>query len=259
MNRYRSVFVSDFHLGSAGCRVDDIYNFLRSFEAEYLYLVGDIIDGWVGSRDSKWTQGCTNVVRTVLGKSKYDGTVLYTPGNHDSFLRRMNGTEFGNICIDHSFVHRTLDGRRLLVVHGDLFDRSCTRFRHAAYAGAWMYEYLTMFNVHVNKRRTRRERRPIDFSAGLKLQCKRYIKRSGTFEGKLLADAAEQGCSGVICGHIHRPQILQAAGGLYINTGDWVEHRTAVVEHLDGRIELLNPFELGVADSIRQELSVAAR
>lgn len=240
IDRYRAVFVSDFHLGSAGCRVGDICNFLQSFESDYLYLVGDIVDGWVGSSEAKWTQGCTDVVHAILGKSNDGGRVMYTPGNHDSFLRRFNGSELGNLAIDHSFIHPTSNGQDMLVVHGDLFDRSCTRFRHAAWAGAWMYEYITILNVHVNKRRRRRERRPVDFSASVKLWCKRYTKRSGSFEAHLLSHAAENGCAGVICGHIHRPQVLQTDRGTYFNTGDWVEHRTALVEHYDGRFELID-------------------
>ena len=254
MNRYRAVFVSDFHLGSAGCRADAIDEFLRDFECEYLYLVGDIIDGWVGTKETKWTQGCTNVVRTVLDKSMYNVKVLYTPGNHDALVRRMLGTEHGNIYIDHSFVHETLDGRRLLVVHGDLFDSACTRFPHAAWAGAWVYEYLTIFNVHVNKHRTKREWRPIDFSTSLKLLFKRYSKKKGSFETQLLNAAAEQDCTGVVCGHIHRPQIHEYEKGLYVNTGDWVEHKTALVEHLDGRLELLDLMKEKEPESPRRSV-----
>lgn len=238
--QYRTVFVSDLHLGSAGSKCEDVQRFLWSFESDYLFLVGDIFDGWVGKGQAKWSQGCTNVLRTILGKSKHGCKVCYTPGNHDAFMRRLNGSELGNVLIDHSFIHDLADGRELLVVHGDLFDRSCTTYTPVAWAGAWAYEYMTLLNLKVNRGLTKREYRTIDFSAALKLACKRLIKRGSSFENQLLEAARQQDCQGVACGHVHRPAVRECSDGmLYINTGDWVENRTAVVEHLDGRIELL--------------------
>ncbi len=239
VTRYRAVFVSDWHLGSVGCKHEDLHNFLWSFETDHLYLVGDIIDGWVGRGSAKWTQECNNIVRTVLGKVKHGTQVYYTPGNHDAFLRRVNGSELGNIQVDHSFVHTTADGRELLVVHGDLFDTTVTKYVPVAWAGAWIHEYMTILNAHINDS-FRKQRRPVDFASSIKLAVKRLIWRKDDFEVSLLEYAKENGCQGVVCGHIHRPEINQHPDGrIYINCGDWVQNCTAVVEELDGTIKML--------------------
>ena len=241
VHHYRSVFLSDLHLGSAGSRVDAIQHFLESFRCEHLYLVGDIIDGWVGRDDSRWGQNSNELLRLLLDKTNRDDChVYYTPGNHDAFMRRLLGSELGNIVIDHSFVHTTAQGKDLLVVHGDLFDRSCTKFMPLAWLGAWLYEGVTILNAHVNRKRARRERRPIHFASMVKLATKRIVKRGSSFENQLVEHAAENGCDGVVCGHVHRPMIKPREDGrLYINTGDWVEHSTAVVETLEGELILI--------------------
>ena len=237
---YRTVFISDIHLGSVGCRSAAVLEFLHSVDCEYLYLVGDIFDGWVGKHEGKWSQECTNVIRAVLGKAKFGTQVFYTPGNHDAGMRRLNGSELGNLIIDHSFVHRTADGRRLLVEHGDLFDRSCTKFRAIAFAGAWAYEAALTLNRGVNVRRKRSQRQPLDFSASLKHAVKRIASRKRGFKSSLADHARASGCDGVVCGHIHRPEIGRSDSGiLFVNTGDWVEHQTAVVEDLDGNLQLI--------------------
>lgn len=258
IQRYRSVFISDLHLGSAGCRIEAIQAFLQSFECDHLYLVGDIIDGWVGREKGRWGQSSNELLRLLLDKTNRENChVYYTPGNHDAFMRRLLGSELGNIVIDHSFVHTTATGKDLLVVHGDLFDRSCTKFMPVAWLGAWLYEFVTILNAHVNRTRARRERRPIHFASMLKLATKRIVKRGSSFENQLTEHAMENGCDGVVCGHVHRPIIkAREDGRLYINTGDWVEHCTAVVETLDGELLLIEPEALatevpGTGDSHR--------
>ena len=240
VERYRSVFISDLHLGSVGAKASAVREFLHSVECEHLFLVGDIVDGWVGRGTAKWSQECNNAVRTVLGQCKHGTQVYYTPGNHDAFMRRMIGSELGNLRVEHSFVHRLADGRDLLIEHGDLFDRSCTTYLPVAFAGAWMYEAALHLNLGVNRIRTRRNRREVDFTTALKKAVKRVAKRKGGFSEHLIQHAADSGCQGIVCGHIHRPQILTTESGmLYVNCGDWVEHRTAVVEHFSGKLELL--------------------
>ena len=238
---YRAVFLSDLHLGSAGCQVDAIQQFLRSFECDHLYLVGDIIDGWVGRPNGRWGHRTTDLVRLLTDKSNREGCrVYYTPGNHDAFMRRLNGTEIGNMVIDHSFVHTTVEGRPLLVVHGDLFDRSCTRFLPLAWTGAWLHEFATILNARVNRSRARHERRPVHFASSLKLAIKQISKPVSAFEDDLVAHAVEKGCDGVVCGHIHRPMVREREDGrVYVNTGDWVEHCTAVAEDLEGKLRLI--------------------
>ncbi|MGV3615497.1 MAG: UDP-2,3-diacylglucosamine diphosphatase [Fimbriimonas sp.] len=238
--RYRAVFLSDLHLGSAGCQVEAVREFLSSFECDDLYLVGDIIDGWVGRPNGRWGYGSTELIRILLDKTNQGCRVYYTPGNHDAFMRRLNGSELGNMTIDHSFIHTMVDGRRLLVVHGDLFDRSCTKFMPVAWIGAWMHEIATIVNAHINRNLARRERRPIHFASFMKLALKGIVKRGSTFENELVNHAVDKGCDGVVCGHVHRPTVHEREDGrVYVNTGDWVEHCTAVAETMEGRLRLI--------------------
>ncbi|MBX3112575.1 MAG: UDP-2,3-diacylglucosamine diphosphatase [Fimbriimonadaceae bacterium] len=236
----RAAFVSDIHLGSHGCKSARVQDFLRSYSYERLYLVGDLIDGWVGKQDKKWKQEHTDVIRTILGAAKRGCQIFYTPGNHDDFVRRLNGGELGNVVIDHSFIHTTADGKSFLVVHGDLFDASVTKYRPLAYIGAYMNEYLAVINTAVNKNREAKGKRPLDMAASVKKGVKSFIAKKSDYEGQIIAFAREGGFDGVICGHVHRPRIsVEPDGFVYVNTGDWVEHSTGVVEHDDGRLELV--------------------
>jgi UDP-2,3-diacylglucosamine pyrophosphatase LpxH len=237
--RVRSVFLSDVHLGATGCKTQAIQDFLYHIECENLYLVGDIIDGWI-TRDKRWSQEHSNVIRTLLGMAKNGVRVYLTPGNHDAFLRKMNGLEFGLIEIDHSFKHTCVDGREFLVVHGDLFDPTCKKHSWLAWMGAWGYEYLQMFNARVNERRLSSKRKGLDFASKLKRLTKTLFSSREKFDGVVIESAREQGFDGVVCGHVHRPEIREADGFTYINTGDWVENCTAVLEELDGRIHLIS-------------------
>lgn len=238
LERYRTIFLSDTHLGASGSKSGAVQDFLRNVECENLYLVGDIIDGWV-MRSKKWRQEDTNAIRTILGKSKHGTRVCLTPGNHDAFLRRLNGSELGFIEIDHSFVHELADGRKLLVIHGDLFDPSCVRYPSLALVGAWTYEYLQALNAMVNRRILRRWA-PIDFCSTLKRISKGLFTKRHYFDALLIEHAKEAGYDGVVCGHVHRPELRESPEGfLYINTGDWVENKTAVVERQSGELELI--------------------
>lgn len=219
--------------------VDEFTRFLAVVDCDYLYLVGDIIDFWVAMKEGKWQQSHTNAMQTILNKTKDDCQVFYTPGNHDAVLRRINNTKFGNLAIAHSFEHTTADGKRLQVIHGDLFDNS-VRFVPVAWLAAWGYELLTVFNNRWNAKRSIKGKKSIEFSAVFKKRLKRFIGRRTDFVDILTEQAVSLGFDGVVCGHIHKPQIRQEEGeGLYVNTGDWVEHGTAIVEHIDGRLELL--------------------
>ncbi|MBL8065159.1 MAG: UDP-2,3-diacylglucosamine diphosphatase [Chthonomonadaceae bacterium] len=237
--RFRSIFVSDVHLGSAGCMVEEFTQFLAAVECGHLYLVGDIIDFWVSMKGGKWQQSHTDVLQAILTKTRQGTKVFFTPGNHDAVLRRLNNSQFGNLSIGHSFEHTTADGRKLQVVHGDLFDNS-VRFVPIAWMAAWGYEFLTVFNNRFNERRLVKGKKEVEFSSVFKKRLKRFIGRRTDFVEILTDQAVSAGFSGVVCGHIHKPQILdQGADGLYVNTGDWVEHGTAVVEYMDGKLELL--------------------
>lgn len=237
---YRSVFVSDFHLGAVGAKAETALEFLASVSCDHLYLVGDIIDGWVGRKDRKWTPVHADVIRQILQVANEGCEVFYTPGNHDAFMRRMHGVELGNIKIAHSFEHVTADGKDLLVVHGDLFDRTCTKYQPVAFIGAWMYEYLGMVNAKVNKKQREKGRRPVDFTTATKRGIKKFIGKTTNYEASVSEFAKDSGYDGVVCGHIHRPMVtVHEDGFVYVNSGDFVENCTAVVEHEDGRLELL--------------------
>ena len=237
---YRAVFVSDLHLGSAACHTERIRRFLYHIECEYLYLVGDIVDVWVGAQSWKWKQAHTNVIRTILGKAKGGCQVRYTPGNHDGLCRKLCGAELGNIRIDHSFVHDMADGRRLLVVHGDIYDRTVTAFKPLAWIGAWCYEFLTVTGAWLNAVFGGRGAGSLDLAARAKKSVKSFSEYFGNFQERITVDARRQGFDGVVCGHVHGPLIAHhECGALYANTGDWVSHCTALVEHWDGRLELV--------------------
>ncbi len=249
--RYRAVFVSDFHLGAAACQTEHIQQFLDSVECDYLYLVGDIIDLWVSIKAGKWRQRHTSVIRTILGKSEYGCKVYYTPGNHDALFRKFNGASLGNILIDHSFTHITADGKRLLVVHGDLFDRSVTSLKPLAWSAAWCYEFLTVFLhwLHALRHPCGQERG----RTRIKEKFKRILQYFSSFQEHITIDAKNKGYQGVVCGHIHKPKIeVHESGTTYFNSGDWMENCTVLVEHYDGRMELL------WWDQLRRELDTLA-
>ena len=170
------------------------------------------------------------------------------------FLRRINGFELGNTIFDHSFEHVTADGKRLLIVHGDLFDRTVTKYMRVAYVGAWSHEWITVVDHGVN-RRLGPGRAPISMATWLKRTAKRLIKKSIRFDETVLQHAIDEGFDGVVCGHIHRPALEHREHGIYINTGDWVENCTAVVEHFDGRLELIYWKDLAGEWAGRPELA----
>lgn len=250
---YRAVFISDLHLGSAGCRAHELSRFLESLECDYLYLVGDVLDGWVGGRATRWRPDHGRVLKTLLQMVSPGCMVRYMPGNHDSLLRRFNGFRVFNASIDHSFVHETLRGVRLLVVHGDMFDRFVTTFKPMAWGLAWVYEYVSRLNRVTDAVRRLFGYENLDFATRMKMRVKAVTERFTAFEDHLVAEARRQDCDGVVCGHVHHPRLYWRNDGmLYANTGDWVEHATALVEHLNGRLELLDlttgvPLTLGEA------------
>ncbi len=228
--QYRAVFISDLHLGSAACKIDEFNEFLNTIHCESLYLVGDIIDVWMVVKKGKWRPEHTTAVRRLLGKSQHNCTVYYLPGNHDTFARNVGSLELGSIRVADTFIHETADGRKLLVIHGDQFDASVKSFT-LAFVGAWAYEASTMIRLATRK--------PKSGSGKLKKSFKKLISIMGKYEEKLVLAAQNEDCEGVICGHIHRPDLTKIDDVIYGNTGDWVESCTCIVEHFDGQLELL--------------------
>ena len=237
--RVRTIFVSDFHLGTRNCQADLLLSFLRHHDADTIYLVGDIFDGWRLRNGWYWPQSHNDVVQKLLRKVRKGTHVFYIPGNHDDFLRSYTGLTFGGVeVVDHA-IHVTADGKRYLVLHGDEFDVVVRHAKWLAFLGDWAYEAVLSFNGHYNRIRRMLGFEYWSFSAWAKLKVKNAVSFIGAFEATLAAHASRLGMDGVICGHIHHPTISQLGDMIYVNTGDFVESCTAVVEHYDGRLQLL--------------------
>jgi UDP-2,3-diacylglucosamine pyrophosphatase LpxH len=236
----RSVFISDIHLGTAGCQAHALLDFLRVTRCDYLYLVGDIVDGWQLKRRWFWPQAHNDVVQKVLRAARKGTRVIFIPGNHDEFARRYEGHEFGGISVMNDCVHVTADGKKLWVMHGDLFDGVIQCAKWLAYLGDQAYEFTLRLNRTLNSLRARLGLPYWSLSQYLKHKVKRAVSYVSDFETAVAHEAKRRGLDGVVCGHIHRAEMREIEGVLYCNDGDWVESLTALVEHADGRLELID-------------------
>lgn len=236
---YRTVFISDVHLGSRGCSAEFLLDFLRTTECAKLYLVGDIVDFWSLKRRSYWPQQHNNVVRTVLGKAKHDTEVIFVPGNHDEKVRDYDGLQFGNVQICNEHIHESRDGRKFLIVHGDQFDSVVRCTPIVAVLGSEIYDLLLLVNRWVNSVRRRFGFSYWSLAAFLKGRVKNAVNYISRFEEAVAFEARRRGLDGVVCGHIHRAEITDIGDVTYCNCGDWVESCTALVEHHDGSFEVL--------------------
>jgi UDP-2,3-diacylglucosamine pyrophosphatase LpxH len=234
------VWISDIHLGTPGCNADMLLEFLKAIQPETLYLVGDIIDGWKLKRGWYWPQRHNDIVRRILKLAAKGTRVVYIPGNHDEALRPYAGLSLGGVEIALEAIHTTADGRRLLVCHGDEFDAVVLYHRWLAWAGDIGYELLLKLNVQFNRVRRQFGLPYWSISAHIKKRVKNAVAFIGRFE-QAVADAARlRGLDGVVCGHIHSAEIRDFDGITYLNDGDWVESCTALAEHPDGRIEIID-------------------
>jgi UDP-2,3-diacylglucosamine pyrophosphatase LpxH len=249
--RYRTVFISDLHLGTAGCQARALLDFLKQHPSETLYLVGDIIDGWQLRRKWFWPQSHNNVVQKLLRRARKGCRVVLVPGNHDEFARQFHGHRFGGIEVCNEAVHQTADGQRLWVVHGDHFDGVIQCAKWLAYLGDSAYTWLLRANRHFNSLRARLGLPYWSLSQYLKHKVKSALNYVNDFERAVAGEARSRGYDGVVCGHIHRPEMRTIDGTLYCNDGDWVESLSALVEHMDGRLELVHwsqgPVSKGLA------------
>lgn len=243
---YRSIFISDLHLGTRGCRTEFLADFLRRVSCSQMYLVGDIIDGWRLRKSWYWDAGHDEVLRLILRHARNGTEVTYIPGNHDEMFRAWlpphvpGGLEIAGIRLRDEAVHTTADKRRLLVIHGDQFDSVVRYARFLALLGDWAYTGALVVNRWFNAARRRLGYPYWSLSAWLKRQVKGAVKAIDRFETALAGEARRRGLDGVVCGHIHHAEMREVGGVLYINDGDWVESCTALVEHHDGRLELLD-------------------
>ena len=241
---YRTIWISDVHLGTRGCKADLLLDFLRRNEADRLYLVGDIIDGWRMRRSWFWASSHSAVIQQILCKARGGTAVFYIPGNHDELLRDYIELEVSGIRLVKEAVHVTADGRRLLVVHGDDFDGVVRYARWLALLGDWAYDLTIRLNHVFNLLRRRLGYPYWSLSAYLKFKVKNAVQFVGEFAEAIAAEARQRGVDGIVCGHIHHAEIRDLGGVLYCNDGDWVESCTALVEHFDGTLEIIRWAEL---------------
>jgi len=237
---YRSIWISDIHLGTRGCKADHLLDFLRNTDSEYLYLVGDIVDGWRLKRSWYCPQSHNDVVQKLLRKARKGTKVIYVPGNHDEVLRDYTEMVFGGISLVGEAIHTTADGRRLWVTHGDQFDGVMRYARWLTLLGDWAYNGMLQVNHRYNQVRRLFGYPYWSLSAYLKHRVKNAVQYIGRYEEIVAAEARRRGVDGVVCGHIHHAEIKDFDGILYCNDGDWVESCTALVEHGDGALDIVD-------------------
>ncbi|WP_153159613.1 UDP-2,3-diacylglucosamine diphosphatase [Zoogloea sp. 1C4] len=240
MQQVRTLFLSDIHLGTRACQADHLLEFLRDYQAEQTYLIGDIVDFWAMHRSICWLPSHNTVVQKLLRRARHGERIVFIPGNHDEVLRDYVGNAFGGVEVLPEVIHETADGKRLLLIHGDIFDQVTRHHRWVAVLGDVAYNQLVRLNLWLSW-----VRRKLGCSGYWSLAgyAKRRIKTALNFifdfEDSAIRHARERGLDGVVCGHIHWATIKEIGGLLYVNCGDWVDSCTAIVEHFDGRLELV--------------------
>ena len=238
--RYKTIFISDLHIGSTQCQADTLLDFLKHNESEKLYLVGDIIDFWALSKRVYWPRDHNTIIQKILRKARHDTKVIYVPGNHDENVREYDEHVFGDIEVRNSIVHTTVDGKRFLVVHGDEYDTIAKYHQWIAKLGSKGYDFLLEVNRAVRAvRRVMGIQSHFSLAAYIKFKVKNAVQFISDYEESIVMTLKDEGLDGVICGHIHHAEIKELDGFLYVNTGEFVESCTAIVEHDCGRLELI--------------------
>jgi UDP-2,3-diacylglucosamine pyrophosphatase LpxH len=240
MRNYRSIWISDLHLGTRGCQADRVLDFLRSTHSGRLYLVGDVVDGWALARSWHWPESHNTVVQKILRKARHGTRVTFVPGNHDEFARQFRGLSFGGIDIVRETIHVTAAGQCLLVMHGDEFDGALSLAPWISKLGATIYGAALLMNRPLNRFRRSFGRPYWSLARFLKDNTKQAVKYIARFEEAVAMRARAASVDGVVCGHIHKAEMRTIDGVLYLNCGDWVESCTALVEHHDGSLELIH-------------------
>ncbi len=238
--RFRSIWISDIHLGTRGCQAAALLDFLKHTESEYLYLVGDIIDGWHLKKRWYWPQAHNDVVQKILRRAKHGAEVFFVAGNHDEFARDFIGLHFGGVFVTNEVVHTTLKGKKLLVLHGDQFDAVMSYAKWLAHLGDKAYDFALWLNRIFNFVRKKFGLNYWSLSAWLKHKVKNAVDHISAFEHFIAESARHHQTDAVICGHIHHAEIRQIGDVLYCNDGDWVESCTALVEDMDGNLSIIH-------------------
>lgn len=254
--RWRTLWISDVHLGSAGCKADYLLDFLTHNEADTLYLVGDIVDGWQLRKSWHWPRAHNDVIQRILRHAREGTRVVFIPGNHDEFARHFIGLAFGDIDIVDDTIHTLADGRRLLVIHGDQFDGVIQHGKWLAHLGDTLYQLVLSLNHHFNRMRHRVGLHRWSLSQYLKHKVKNAVAYVDDFERALVAEARRRNLDGVVCGHIHRPAMREVDGLLYCNDGDWVESLSALAEDHDGKLTLLDCSHYRLPVQVRPKHSI---
>ena len=256
---YRTIFISDIHLGTRGCQAELLLDFLAQHDAETFYLVGDIVDGWRLRRAWRWPQAHNDVVQALLGKAQDGARIFFIPGNHDAMMRSYLGTHFGGVEVVAQAEHVTAGGKRFLVTHGDQFDSIVVHARWLAHAGDRAYEFALWLNIWLNRIRRLWGGRYWSLSNWAKQQVKEAVKYIGAYEKVLTAEARRGGYDGIVCGHIHKASLSRIGGLDYVNCGDWVESCTAVVERQDGTLQLIDWAAAKRRQQIRHDARASAQ
>lgn len=238
--KVRTLFISDVHLGTRGCQATALLSFLKAHEAEQIYLIGDIIDGWRLKSTWHWPQAHNDVVQKLLRQVRKGVRLVYVPGNHDEFLRDYAGSNFGGVEILDEAIHVAADGRRILILHGDKFDEVVRNMKWLAHLGDAAYDFTIFLNRQISFVRRRMGLPYWSFSAYAKQRVKKAVAFISAFEEAVARDAARHDVQGVMCGHIHQPAIHRVGDVQYFNTGDWVESCSAIIETFDGAFELIH-------------------
>jgi UDP-2,3-diacylglucosamine pyrophosphatase LpxH len=238
--QYRSIFISDVHLGTNGSKAELLCQFLSHSQTEHLYLVGDIVDGWQLRKRWYWPESHEKAWQLFLSMAEQGTKLVYLPGNHDEDLRDLLGRQFLGLTMVDEIIHECADGRRLLILHGDQFDVVVKSAKWLAHLGDKAYVFLLWFNkfLELGRRRLRAPKK-WSLSAYLKNKVKSAVAYIGGYEKALVQAARDRHVDGLVCGHIHKAEIRQIDKILYCNDGDWVESCTALVEHPDGRLEIV--------------------
>jgi UDP-2,3-diacylglucosamine pyrophosphatase LpxH len=237
-NDVRTIFISDLHLGTRGCQAQALLDFLRVYDADVIYLVGDIVDGWRLRQSWHWPQAHNDVVQKLLRKARKGARIIYIPGNHDEFLRDYVGSTFGGVEIQEEAIHMCADGRKMLLLHGDKFDTVVRNVRWLALLGDHAYDFAIWLNGQIARVRRLLGLPYWSFSQWSKDRVKSAVSFITAFEDAVVNDARKHGADIVLCGHIHKAAIRQFGDITYVNSGDWVESCTAILEHHDGRLEV---------------------
>ena len=247
MTQVRSIFLSDIHLGTKACQANRLLEFLKEYSAENVFLLGDIVDLWAMKRGAvHWSPDQNTVVQKLLRRARHGDKIFFVPGNHDEAMREYVGASFGDVVVEHEIVHTAADGRRYLLLHGDEFDQVTRHHKWVAVLGDKSYDMLVSLNIYLSwLRRTFRRPGYWSLAGYAKRKIKTAVSFIFSFEDSVIRHVRERKLDGAICGHIHWPMIKEVDGLSYLNCGDWVDSCSAIVEHFDGRMELVawNPIQ----------------